>query len=250
MFANTYDFGIKIVTVTKLTWNSGCYKVAPRNNCALVYRIKGNAKFRFSNGTEIIARENEVFYCPAHVGYEVEYDDGEIIVFHFLAEGLPSVPSVKSFVYTNRIKDMFRCAVEVWEEHKTGYYYKALSAFFEILSVCSSETSVHSQFNKAYFSAAEFIRDNSLINELSISKVCRDYMISETGFRKYFGEIYGTSPIKYINEIRIRNAEKLLTGTQLRVEDIAYKCGFNDVKYFSRVFLKYRGCSPSEYRKY
>ncbi len=249
MFANTHDFGLKIITVTRLTWDGGLYKVAPRSSNALVFRIKGTASFRFNNSTEIITREGEVFFCPAHIGYDVEYDDGEIIVFHFFADGLPSVPSVKSFTYTSRIKDMFLNAVEVWEEHGKGFYYKALSIFFDILSVCSSETVAHYDFRKDYLYASDFLRDNALMSDLSVSEVCRKYMISETGFRRYFGELFGTSPIKYINEIRIREAEKLLIGTKMRVEDIAYRCGFNDVKYFSRVFSKYRGCPPSEFRK-
>lgn len=250
LFDNIYDFGLKILTVTKLSWNGACYRVQPRANAALVYRVKGNAHFKFNDGTEIATKEGEVFYCPPNIGYDVEYDDGEIIVFHFIADNLPSGPKTKALSYQNRVKDMFQNAVQVWEEHKTGYIYKVLSLFFDILSLCFTHKLSDNSFKKEYIIASDYVRENYLLSELSISTICSKFRISETGFRKYFSSVYGGSPVKYINEMRIREAERMLLGTDMKVEEIAYKCGFNDVKYFSRVFSKYRGCPPSEFRKY
>jgi len=249
MFGTIYDFGFKILSVTKLSWNDSFCKVAPRSVNALVYRVKGNGKFRFDDGTEITACEGEVFYCPAYVGYDVQYDDGEIVVFHFLAEGLPKVPSVKECAYPNRVKDLFNSAIDTWEEHRAGFYYKVVSIFFDILSVCCSESNTQTDTGIDYSKAVDYLRDNILLQNLSVSAVCKEHFISETGFRKYFRQVYGTSPVKYITEIRVREAEKMLLGTDLKVEEIAYNCGFNDAKYFSRVFSKLRGCSPSEFRK-
>ena len=55
--------------------------------------------------------------------------------------------------------------------------------------------------------------------------------------------------VDYLNEIRIDHACTYLQQKYLKTYEIAYKVGFNDEKYFSRVFKKVTGQSPSEYRK-
>ncbi len=55
--------------------------------------------------------------------------------------------------------------------------------------------------------------------------------------------------IDYLNEVRIERACTYLNQNYLKTYEIAYKVGFNDEKYFSKVFKKIKGTSPSEYRK-
>ena len=55
--------------------------------------------------------------------------------------------------------------------------------------------------------------------------------------------------VDYLNEIRIDHACTYLQQKYLKTYEIAYKVGFNDEKYFSKVFKKVTGQSPSEYRK-
>lgn len=69
----------------------------------------------------------------------------------------------------------------------------------------------------------------------------------------YLGRIFkedtGQTISAQIQKVRVRNACRLLTSTQSTVSDIAYACGFNDLKFFYSVFRKYMQMSPSEYRK-
>ena len=55
--------------------------------------------------------------------------------------------------------------------------------------------------------------------------------------------------VDYLNEIRIDHACTYLQQNYLKTYEIAYKVGFNDEKYFSKVFKKIMGQSPTEYRK-
>ena len=79
MFFENFDPGIRLYTVTNLKWGSSSHKVLPRIHNALVYRVKGKADFHFGDGRTISTGAGEIFYCPANLGYDVEYDDGEII---------------------------------------------------------------------------------------------------------------------------------------------------------------------------
>lgn len=57
------------------------------------------------------------------------------------------------------------------------------------------------------------------------------------------------TPMKYLNAIRVNKCKKLLTDTSLYSYEIAEKCGFDNVYYFSNVFKQFTEYSPSEYRR-
>lgn len=64
-----------------------------------------------------------------------------------------------------------------------------------------------------------------------------------------FKEFTDRTPIDYINSLRIEHACREIQEEHLCVTEAAYESGFNDLSYFSRAFKKYKGCSPSAYRK-
>lgn len=53
----------------------------------------------------------------------------------------------------------------------------------------------------------------------------------------------------YVQELRIDYAKKLLSETNCKVKDVALRSGFGDYHYFSKIFKKFTGLSPAEYRK-
>ena len=57
-----------------------------------------------------------------------------------------------------------------------------------------------------------------------------------------------THPIKYQNDIRLKNSCELLHSTNLTITEIAQSCGFNDPLYFSRIFKKKYNTSPTQFR--
>ena len=54
---------------------------------------------------------------------------------------------------------------------------------------------------------------------------------------------------EYLNQVRIRKAKELLREPDAVIYEVAEKTGFSDYKYFTKVFKKLCGCSPSEYVK-
>lgn len=68
-------------------------------------------------------------------------------------------------------------------------------------------------------------------------------------FRKLFCEIYGMSPIKYVNNLRIKKAKEALGSDYSSISDIALMLGFNNIYEFSRAFKAHTGSSPTEYAK-
>lgn len=65
---------------------------------------------------------------------------------------------------------------------------------------------------------------------------------------RYSQKFFGMSPANYVNAIRLQNAARLLESTDMQIKEAAFSSGFDDVAYFSRLFRKAFGTSPSQYR--
>ena len=72
---------------------------------------------------------------------------------------------------------------------------------------------------------------------------------SQRHFTRLVREYYGTSPMGYLDAVRIKSACDLLLHTSLGVNQIAQMCGFEDNNLFSRHFRTAEGMSPTKYRK-
>lgn len=72
---------------------------------------------------------------------------------------------------------------------------------------------------------------------------------SSCHFSALFNKRTGFPPIEYFNHLKIQKACQYLQFTQLRIKEIAFKIAINDQYYFSRLFTKVMGLSPSEYRE-
>ena len=71
---------------------------------------------------------------------------------------------------------------------------------------------------------------------------------SEVYFCKLFKQNFGKSFIVYLNEYRIEKAKKLLENPLINIKDICFESGYRDANYFTRVFKRQTGMTPSEYR--
>ncbi len=90
----------------------------------------------------------------------------------------------------------------------------------------------------------ENYKETIYISELSnMLNICNDHLI------RLFNEIMGITPAKYINNVRLEEAQKLLTNTSMTVTEISYAVGFSSVNYMSKVFKEVFELTPSLYRK-
>ncbi len=96
--------------------------------------------------------------------------------------------------------------------------------------------------------AAAFIRAHYR-EHLTLQMIADASFLSPNYLSRRFKEVTGFGISEYINGIRIREAELLLSGTTKSIVEIADRCGFNDSNYFGDAFKRLIGCSPSQYRK-
>ena len=91
--------------------------------------------------------------------------------------------------------------------------------------------------------------ENHFMNPITPEDLARVLHCSRSSLYRRFGEYFGTSPGHYVNSVRIRRAQFLLTETDRSVGEIAAAVGIPDVFYFARLFRAATGETASEYRK-
>lgn len=88
-----------------------------------------------------------------------------------------------------------------------------------------------------------------LKEDINLENVADFFHLNKIYFCSKFKEETGINFIIYVQEARVTKAKFLLTSEHLTVEEIAIECGFNSSAYFSRVFKKLEGISPTTFRK-
>ena len=73
--------------------------------------------------------------------------------------------------------------------------------------------------------------------------------MSESWLIRCFRQRTGMTPQRYLTDIRLNQAKELLAASSLNVGEIAAVVGYENALYFSRIFRKYVGVSPREYRE-
>ena len=95
---------------------------------------------------------------------------------------------------------------------------------------------------------ARYISENYAA-ELTLQDAADMVFMEQTYFSKRFKQLTGFGFHEYLTQTRIRAAERLLENTTLSVSEIAERCGFSGSNYFGDVFRRWKGISPSVYRK-
>ncbi len=97
--------------------------------------------------------------------------------------------------------------------------------------------------------AIKFIDEHYSEETISLDRVAREVNISPNYFSAMFSQEIGQTFVEYLTNKRINEAKRILRQTQKRSSEIAFAVGYKDPHYFSFVFKKVSGQTPSEYRR-
>ena len=95
---------------------------------------------------------------------------------------------------------------------------------------------------------ADMVEENPQ-NNISVLEMARAANLSNSRFRELFKALIGMSPKQFCLHVQIEKAKQLLASSELCIHEIAERIGTPDSHYFSRIFSKKVGASPSEYRE-
>ncbi len=175
--------------------------------------------------------ENTFFLRP--------YVDGEKKFENFL----PESPEISQYV--RNICEGYQLAGDAGYFAVSGNLFLLLSEIEKQCFFTKSGEKYAEQFAKKIF---EYIEDNYQ-EDISSKNVSSFFQYNHSYFCRLFRRTFGSSFSDFLNVYRIKKAKKIMESSVEKVSEIALSCGFNNVSYFSEVFHKLSGMTPSQYIK-
>jgi len=102
-------------------------------------------------------------------------------------------------------------------------------------------------FSPAIYSFKQIIEAN-VFADITLDELADYCNLSLSSFKREFAKHYDDSPANYIKTKRLEKAAEFLTRSDMRITDIAFECGFNELANFTKSFHAKYGLTPSNYR--
>ena len=220
--------------------NRDCWGLAIKSNGYTEYECKEK---------NYISDENHVTVLPKGSSYAWESFGGECLMIDFDAN--VECDSIISFSVDNssKIITLFKNVEQNCK--KNGIGIKSIRYLYEILTTLLDDNNkeyIPKENANIIMPAVEYITknfDNPGINSEILSNICG---ISNVYFRKLFTNLYHVSPMKYVHSLKMKKAAEILKSDYNSIESVAYSAGYNSVYHFSKMFKRYYGVSPSNYK--
>lgn len=121
--------------------------------------------------------------------------------------------------------------------------------FYYMIKKYCRLVSTHSQKNYSLLIQKAITRiDADITAELSLTSLAEMLNVNSSYLSSLFKKETGLTLTQYINKGRIEKAKHLLNTTNMQIQSIAQTCGILDVNYFTKIFKKYTGKTPNEFR--
>lgn len=216
---------------------------------SLSYRLSGTVSIGWQEQT-LISGPGSLTFLPQGFSYNTSIlEPGRILVIHFtcMEEYEKLRPLVLMTKQPRAFENHYRALAEIYHPGKEKDY-QCLSWAYHILADFDSQLLQDYKHNiPSRIQKAKQYIDHNFQLPISIAELAFEASVSETYFRREFKLYFGLSPVAYIQKIRIENAKSLLLTGYYQVSEVAVRCGFDSISYFSYVFHKQTGMTPSEY---
>jgi AraC-like DNA-binding protein len=237
------------------------YGPITRDHYLIHYVLKGKGIFQIGKETYHLEKGQGFLICPNDITY-YKADDNDPWEYRFFgfhgidAEACLNRAKLNSdnpvFIHNTDDK-LFKLLDQMLEIENmikgrdimfTGLLYQFLSILIE-----DSDSSLETENRKEQYvkKAITFIHRN-YSNKTIISEIARFVRLERKYLTSVFKSVLGISPQEYLIKFRINRACQLMANKALTIGDIARSVGYNDPFLFSKIFKKFKGCSPKEFR--
>jgi len=246
----------------------------------LFYVVDGTGSLKI-NGEEYPLRRGEGGFINSNVLHSVSVLSGDNCIYNALVFDPNFI--AKSFaadVRVNLVNRLIQCSTLPWVsfDKSESWHSRALECFEKSHNAMAAENfgyelevwegltelwrlliqnkhkeiamgnireSVHSRRAKAILNYMEKHRSE----KISLERIAAFTNISERECLRCFEKTVGIPPMQYLQRLRITEAARLLLMTDLSITEICDSVGLDDVSYFSKLFRRHMGDSPTAYRK-
>ncbi|MCX7711771.1 MAG: AraC family transcriptional regulator [Clostridia bacterium] len=269
IFSENYPFRLEANTSGDFR-----YPLHWHNAVELIYVSEGCSRITV-NGVEYLLENTEILVIPSGEIHDI-HSIGKQFFIQFdisMLDGFGGIHNIKPFLtqakkistkddkylhkaIENKIFEM----VHEYEKKEFAYALSLNARVYDILVLLSrslvekiSFESLNNSSKRVFGlekinSAFKYIEEHYQ-DEITLKDISSAVGFSEYHFSRLFKEITEKNFHHYLNEFRIKKAEKLLMNSSLTIAQIAHEVGFNSFVTFNRMFKKVKGCSPTFYKK-
>ncbi len=265
-----YSFKLKprLLYVGELKKNGG-WQEHPHSHrfCEIIFVVDGKGTTTVNGERKEFQRGDILIYNPDVEHYE-ESSLSEPTEFMFFAldkfeitdlEKNNLLPPEYDIIYNsgmcyNVLLDLFSRMITEFTQKDDFYVEIAqnisrtiLMYIFRIINYADNNFNLH-KGNGTMDIALRYINDNYKSN-ITLEDIATACYVNKFYLSHIFTKFKGMSVGRYVLGLRMDEAKRLLETTNLSINKVSEKCGFNDANYFSRAFKKETGLSPLQYRK-
>lgn len=230
----------------------------------LLYIAAGKAHFHFDGKEQIVTAGHMVLYRPKEP-QKYEYygeDQTEVYWVHFTGGNVKNILRSYGLTDDKRVfycgsgldyQNLFRTMINELQMCKENYE-EVLETYLRLIFIMlkryfANATKADNARVVEEIDKATMYFNEHYSEDISIDEYAQNNHVSVSWFIRNFKQCTGSTPMQYILSKRIYNAEILLHDSTYNVTEIAEIVGYDNPLYFSRIFKKVKGISPSEYRK-
>ena len=236
----------------------------------LLYIKKGSIKMQVTNHS-FTEKEGDLVICDTgDIHYSNSYSKGSVLDFIIFDTGLISnhyqyhyfskpVLTAKE-MQESGLDSLLLTLEKTIDEELSGrkeYYQELVRAalhdfWFRLLRVMPVNQEPGQMQNRRISMLSDFqnllsYMEDHADSSITLEKAAEMMHFSPSHFSKVFKQLIGIGFVKYLNIIRITQASELLIHSDSTITQIAYSCGFQNVRTFHRVFKEITGMTPTEY---
>lgn len=232
----------------------------------LLYVASGKTHFYFDKSEEdtVVTAGHMVLYRPKEPQRYVYYGDEKAEVYwvhftggkvkkilqsHGITDGMRILPSGTSLEYAALFKQMILELKHCQADYEELLTLLLLQLFIAVHRHMTREQKPTDDYLHGEMETAIRYFNENYNKDLSVESYASSRGMSVSWFIRNFKQYTGTTPMQYIVSTRIANAQVLLETTGCNVAEIGRIVGYDNPLYFSRIFRKQKGVSPSGYRK-
>lgn len=245
-------------------------------DCRLFYFHKASGSFQWEQGEQKMV-DGSVIYLPPGSTYTLRLEqispDGAVLVLNF--DLVDSFSHLDHSLGTARVSGYERDKILTYETPALGeIILQKMPRLYEPLSKCIEEFLTRPPYYRENISAMvklclvellrnastgeipqrigqvmQYVATNYADSSLTVQKIAGEFGYHPNYISQMFKESTNKTLRDYLTHYRIRMAKNLLRTTELDVGTIGWKCGFNSVSYFIKVFRQHTGMTPHKFQK-
>lgn len=237
------------------------YEISQLNTCCLLYTETGTGNLIMDNcSQQLLPNTLAIIDCNNRHRIEIKQHQWNYIVFFVNGNMIFDLHRIIAEQYNcvfqlsdeSAVPNMLKKFFNQLELNDKAFSYLQTKIILDILLEIAIEKESKEQtadYIPDYLTKIKHNFDTKYQNDYSLNSLEQDYHICKYRICREFTKHYNISPIQYLNMKRIEAAKEALLYTDKRINEIGRMVGFENINLLIRLFKKYTGTTPFNYRK-